>query len=82
MNKEFYIINDDNETIKCEIFHCFKNNNDNFMFYNDGSINEDGTLKVLASKFTIEDNKITLIPILDNEWDIVDKKWGELYEKA
>lgn len=80
MDRTFYITDENNNKIKCEILHCFTDNNKNFIFYNDGSINEDGSLEVLSSKFIIDNDSITLIPIEDDEWDIVNKKWSEIYE--
>ena len=80
MNGTFYITDENNNKIECEILYCFKDGDKNFVFYNDGSINEDGTKEVLSSKFIIDNNQITLLPIENDEWDIVDKNWSEIYE--
>lgn len=80
MDRTFFITDENNNKIECEILHCFKDNDKNFIIYSDGSINEDGSKEVLSSKFIIENNKINLLPIEDDEWEIVDKEWSKIYE--
>ena len=79
MKGSFYITKN-NKEIKCDILYTFKSNNSNFILYNDGSLDEDGFLSVLASKYTINDDKITLLPIEDNEWNIIDDIWSDINE--
>ena len=79
MKGSFYITKN-NKKIKCDILYTFKSNNSNFILYNDGSLDEDGFLSVLASKYTINDDKITLLPIEDNEWNIIDDIWSDINE--
>lgn len=80
MNGNF-IIKDNDKTIICNIFGCFKMDNENYIFFNDGSKNEDGTLKVLANKFTLNNNIIKLYDIDENKLNIVEKRWNDIYEK-
>ena len=60
---------------KYKILHYFKYNNDNFIIYNNEHNNE-----ILASKFTLNNDKISLLPINDNEWQIVDKELEKIDE--
>lgn len=66
MNNSFYIDN-----TKCDILHCFKHDNTNYIIYKD---NED----ILASRFIITSNRMILLPISDNEWNIVNKEWKKI----
>jgi hypothetical protein len=78
MDNNFIALNDKNEKIKCEILHTFKHNNDNFIFYSDGTLNENNELNVLANKYITNNNELNLLPINDDEWDIVDKEWSKI----
>ncbi len=57
----------------------FEENNNNYMIYTDGKLDEDDNIEVLATKYIEEgEDKIKFIPIeTDEEWALVDKKWGE-----
>lgn len=58
---------------KCKILHYFKYNNDSFIIYNDND-------EILANKYIINNNEISLLPIGDDEWEIVDKEWEKINE--
>lgn len=75
MISSFYINN-----IKCDILHSFNYNNDTYIIYNDGSYDSNHQLNVLASKFIIKDNLMHLLPINNDEWNIVDKEWNKFNE--
>ena len=76
----FTIINDDNSKSEYEILHSFRKNDNNYIIYTDNSVNENDELNVLANKYIIENNNIRLLEIDDNEWDIIDNEWNEIYE--
>ena len=80
MNGSF-VIKENNNKIICNILGCFKLDNENYIFFNDGSKNEDGSLKVLVNKFTLNNSIIKLYDIDENKLDIIEKKWNDLYEK-
>ena len=67
----FYVNN-----TRCDILHTFNHNNNTFIIYNDGSYNENHELNVLASKFIIKNSELHLLPVSDDEWDIIDKEWN------
>ena len=71
MKNSFYI----NGT-RCDILHTFNHNNNTYIIYNDGSFDEDHRLNVLASRFLIKNNELHLLPISDNEWNIIDQEWN------
>ena len=77
MKGSFYI-QKDNKNIKCDILYVFDCNNNNFIIYNDGSFDNDGFLNVFANKFIIKDDKMSLLPIEDNEWNIVNNVWSDI----
>lgn len=79
MKGSFYI-EKNNKKIKCDILYTFKSNNNDFILFSDGSIDDEGFLNVLASKYTINNDKITLLPVEDNEWNIIDDIWGDINE--
>lgn len=79
MQNSFYILKD-NKKIKCDILYIFNSSNDNFIIYNDGSLDEDGFLNVFANKFIMDNDKLNLLPILDTEWDIIDNVWRDINE--
>ena len=79
MKNSFYIKRN-NKNIKCNILYTFSYNKDNFMIYNDGSLDDEGFLNVFANKFTINNEEITLLPIENNEWNIIDNAWENIYE--
>ena len=61
---------------ECEIVHVFTNNNNNYIIYTDGTMTDNNKLELFANKFEInKDDNITLLPINDDEWDIIDKEW-------
>ena len=74
MENSFYI-KKNNKNIKCDILYVFSNNDNNFVIYNDGSLDNDGFLNVLANKFILNNNTMTLLPIEDNEWSLVNNVW-------
>lgn len=73
MKNSFYINN-----TRCDILHSFNYNNNTFIIYSDGSLNENNDLNVLASKFIIKNNELHLLPVSDNEWQIIDKEWNNI----
>lgn len=77
MENSFYILKD-NKKIKCDILYIFNSNNDNFIIYNDGSIDDNGFLNVLANKFIINDNNMTLLPLNNSQWSIVNNVWNDI----
>lgn len=56
---------------KYKILHYFKNNNDNYIIYSDDN-------EILSNKYVMKDNNISLLPINDDEWEIVDQEWEKL----
>lgn len=77
MKGNFYI-EKNNKKVKCDILYTFNYNDENYIIYNDGSIDEIGYLNVLANKFIINDDKITLLDIDDYDWNIIDKVWSDI----
>lgn len=74
MKENYFTIIKNNKKIECEILLAFKENNINYIIYND---NED---KYLASRYIIKDNKLHLEPIQsEKEWDLIDRKLCEVY---
>ena len=77
MKGNFYI-EKNNKKVKSDILYTFNYNHENYIIYNDGSIDEIGYLNVLANKFIINDDKITLLDIDDYDWNIIDKVWSDI----
>lgn len=78
----FELTNDNGETITCEALYTFINNGNNYMLYTDNELDENGDIEVLATKYTIDNDKINLIEIeTDEEWDLVDKEWSNAYNE-
>ena len=80
MDRSFFITLENGKNVKCDILHTFMHGKNGYIFYNDGTVKEDGTLEVLSSKFIIKNRKIVLLPIEEDEWDIVNKEWSKIYE--
>ncbi|MBQ9024319.1 MAG: DUF1292 domain-containing protein [Bacilli bacterium] len=76
--KGSFFIKENNTKKECKILHAFKYDNNNFIIYSDGSLNKDGFLNVFSNKFLINKDTLTLLPIEDNEWDIVDNNWSQI----
>jgi uncharacterized protein YrzB (UPF0473 family) len=80
-NGSFEITDENGKKISCEILMSFEDNQNKYMIYTDGELDDEGNIEVLATKYTVENDKVTLIPIEDDaEWDLVDKKWSESNE--
>lgn len=80
-NNFFEITDEQGKKITCEILDHFEYKNELYMIYTDGQLDEDGNIEVLATKYKINNNIVTLYPIeTDEQWDIVDKKWAEKNE--
>ena len=61
---------------ECEIIDCFTNEGNNYILYTDGTLSSNNKLEVYTNKFTLDsNNQITLLPISDEEWNIIDTKW-------
>lgn len=71
---EFNIISDGN-TITCDILFTFNDssNNINYIVYTDGTKDDDGELKIYASRYIIE-NKNFILKSIENdyEWNLID----------
>lgn len=80
-DKTFELTDNQGNKITCQILHTFKYNNENYMIYTDGLLDKDKNYEVLASKYIINKDKITLLPIENNkEWDIIDAEWEKYNE--
>lgn len=75
MTSSFYINNQ-----RFDILHAFNYNNNTFIIYNDGSYDDEHRLNVIASKFIIQNSELHLLPVNDNEWDIIDQEWNKINE--
>ena len=79
-------IETDGNTVICYIVLDFQDSNTGkkYLVYADGTKNKDGTLELLASTYTLNDNSMILEEITDDsEWDLVDemlKRVGEVSE--
>lgn len=74
----FELKDDRGKVYECDVLMTFENDSKSYMIYTDNELDEDGNVEVLATKYVIEDNAIKLIPIeTDEEWELVDSKWGE-----
>lgn len=68
----------DGSQVKCDILHNFKHDNDNYVIYNTDVTTDEGFLEVFASKYLINNSsQILLIPLKEQEWEIVDKEWSQ-----
>lgn len=81
----FKIVVDDKEII-CYVILTFDNSDTGkkYIVYTDGTKDEDGTLKILASVYKVINNEVKLEDITtDAEWDMVDEmlaKVGDINE--
>lgn len=74
---EFKIIHD-GEEILCNIVLTFKENNINYIIYQDGTKDENGNLVNYASRFVVEEGNYVLNAIEDDkEWELVESKLNE-----
>ena len=65
----------DDEKIECNIVKLFKNADTgiNYIVYTDGSLDDDGSLSLFASRYIIQNGNYVLDAITDDaEWDYVD----------
>lgn len=68
------VVKDGDKEITCNVLFVFKNNNDNYIVYEEDE-------EVLASKYIIQNNEIVLKDIeTDEEWDLIDEKLSSYYE--
>lgn len=68
------VVKDGDKEITCNVLFVFKNNNDNYIVYEEDE-------EVLASKYMIQNNEIVLKDIeKDEEWDLIDEKLSSYYE--
>lgn len=68
------VVKDGDKEITCNVLFVFKNNNDNYIVYEEDE-------EVLASKYIIQNNEIVLKDIeKDEEWDLIDEKLSSYYE--
>ncbi len=81
-DKTFEITDENGNKIVCDILMTFEDNGNKYMIYTDRELDENNNFEVLAMKYVEEaPDKITIMPIkTDEEWDLVDKKWGESNE--
>ena len=70
----FSVYNEDGETIECEVLFTFESEDSqkNYIVYTDNTLDEDGFTRVYASVFNPEDENMELMPITDEEWELVD----------
>lgn len=70
----------DGEIISCDILHTFNLGDNKYIIYTTGKKTDDNKLEVNASKYTINNsNEITLFPLEQKEWDLIDKEWMNFY---
>ena len=70
----------DGEIISCDILNIFNLYDNKYIIYTTGKKTDDNKLEVNASKYTINNsNEITLIPLEQKEWDLIDKEWMNFY---
>ena len=75
MHNENFVIEVKGKKINCEMFYTFEKNNNNYMVYTDHVIDESGEERLLAAKYTIENDKIILNDNLSTEeYDMIDKE--------
>lgn len=70
----FSVYNEDGETIECEVLFTFESEDSqkNYIVYTDNTLDEDGFTRVYASVFNPEDENMELMPITEEEWELVD----------
>jgi len=76
----FIVSNDEGENIECEVLFTFESEDSlkNYIVYTDNTIDEDGFTKVYASVFQPEDENMELLPITEEEWELVDRLLQEM----
>jgi uncharacterized protein YrzB (UPF0473 family) len=78
----FDLINNEGQTITCDILHTFEHNNKNYLIYTDNELDLDGNIEVLAAIYHVNDNKVTLEDIkTDEEWNLIDQEWSQVYNE-
>jgi uncharacterized protein YrzB (UPF0473 family) len=78
----FDLINNEGQTITCNILHTFEKNGKKYLIYTDNELDSDGNIEVLAAIYHVNDNKVTLEDIkTDEEWNLIDYEWGKVYEQ-
>ena len=81
MENSFIVVDDDGNVIECEVLFTFEDENDRkFIVYTDHTL-EDGSTRVLASLYTMENNSIKLLPITyEADWQLVEDNLNEILE--
>ena len=77
----FTVINDEGEEILCTALCTFEQEDTgkNFVIYTDGSIDENGNIRIYSSIYDPNDENMNLIPIEDPEdWELVESVMTEL----
>ena len=75
MRDENFIIEVNGKKINCEMFYTFEKNGNNYMIYTDHILDESGEERLLAAKYIIDNNKVTLNDNLSKEeYDMIDKE--------
>jgi len=74
----FNVIDELGNVVDCDIIGMFSREDKKFIIYTDNTVIDDEK-EVLASLYKIEDNKMILLPIVnDADWDLVDKYLEEI----
>lgn len=75
---KFKFVDENGNEKECKKLHTFKNGNDNYIIYTDYTLNFNGEFNVYASKYNINNDKIELYEINDDEWELINKEWGAI----
>ena len=85
LDEEFaFKVNDNGKEVICYTLLTFENpdNARKYIVYTDGNKNADGTMKIFASAYTIENEQLNLQDITsDEEWDLIDQKLAKVSDE-
>ena len=68
--------NENGEEVVCEVYFTFdsEETGKSYIVYTDNTKDEEGNIRVYASRYNPEEDNMTLLPIeTDREWEIIEK---------
>ncbi|MBE6762884.1 MAG: DUF1292 domain-containing protein [Ruminococcaceae bacterium] len=80
----FQILNDEGVEVECEVLFTFdcEENGKSYIVYTDNTIDEDGSTKVYASVYNLDEDETKLLPIeTEEEWEMIETILTELTEE-